>query len=80
MSAMKGMDFNMDRFALVLVILGALNWACMGIFGFDLVAWAFGGSGMVVSRIIYTLIGLAGVWCVSLLFRERQDTERIEGR
>lgn len=61
----------MDRFALVLVILGALSWACVGIFGFDIVAWAFHGQGAVVSRIIYTIIGLAGVWCVSLLFRER---------
>ena len=67
----------MDRVALVLVILGALSWACIGIFGFDIVAWAFHGSGAVMSRIVYTVIGLAGVWCVSLLFRER-DSRRVE--
>ncbi|MCL2030428.1 MAG: DUF378 domain-containing protein [Oscillospiraceae bacterium] len=63
----------MDRVALVLVILGALSWACIGIFGFDIVAWAFHGQGAVMSRIVYTIFGLAGVWCISLLFRERES-------
>ena len=64
----------MDRIALILAIIGGLNWGSIGIFGFDLVAFAFGGSGSAVSRVIYTLVGLAAVWCISLLFRER-DTE-----
>ncbi len=61
----------MDRVALIVAIIGALNWGCLGIFGVDLVALAFGGSGTVMSRIIYTVVGLAGIWCVSLLFKER---------
>ena len=60
----------LDKLALVLVIIGALNWGAVGIFQFDLVAWAFGGSAAIVSRIIYTLIALAGIWSISLLFRE----------
>lgn len=59
----------MDTLALLLSIIGGLNWGLVGIFWFDLVAWLFGGQGSVVSRIIYTVIGLAGLWCVSLLFR-----------
>jgi uncharacterized membrane protein YuzA (DUF378 family) len=62
----------MDTIALLLSIIGSLNWGLVGIFQFDLVAWLFGGQGSVVSRIIYTLIGLAGLWCVTLLFRKGQ--------
>ena len=61
----------MDTLALLLSIIGSLNWGLVGIFQFDLVAWLFGGSDSIVSRIIYTVIGLAGIWCVSLLFRRR---------
>ena len=61
----------MDQIALVLAIIGGLNWGSIGIFGFDVVAYAFGGSGSAVSRVIYTLVGLSAVWCISLLFRER---------
>ena len=60
----------MDTTALVLTIVGALNWALVGIFQFDLVAWIFGGQGALLSRIIYTVIGLAGIWCISLLFKD----------
>ncbi len=60
----------LDKISLILVIIGALNWGSIGLFQFDLVAWIFGGQGAVVSRIIYTLIALAGIWCISLLFRE----------
>ena len=59
----------MDTIALLLSIIGSLNWGLVGIFQFDLVAWLFGGQDMVISRILYTVIGLAGLWCVSLLFR-----------
>ena len=59
----------MDTLALILSIIGSLNWGLVGIFQFDLVAWLFGGQDMVISRILYTVIGLAGLWCVSLLFR-----------
>ncbi|MPM45413.1 hypothetical protein SDC9_92100 [bioreactor metagenome] len=65
----------MDKIALVLAIIGGLNWGSIGIFGFDLVAFAFGGSGSAVSRVVYTLVGLAAVWCISLLFRERDPVD-----
>ena len=59
----------MDTLALILSIIGSLNWGLVGIFQFDLVAWLFGGQDVVVSRIVYTVIGLAGLWCITLLFR-----------
>lgn len=62
----------MDKIALLLVIIGAVNWGLIGIFQFDLVASIFGGRAAVVSRIIYTLVGAAGLWCISLLFRDRE--------
>lgn len=65
----------LDKIALILAIVGGLNWGSIGIFGFDLVAFAFGGSDSAVSRIIYTLIGLAAVWCISLLFRDTKVAE-----
>ena len=61
----------LDRIELVLVIIGALNWGAVGLFGFDLVAFLCGGQMAVLSRVIYSLVGIAGLWCVSLLFRER---------
>ena len=61
----------LDRISLIFIIVGALNWGSVGIFGFDFVSWLFGGSAATVSRIFYTLIGLAGIWCISLLFRSR---------
>ena len=60
-----------NTIALVLVIIGAINWALIGVFQFDLVAYLFGGQAAVVSRIVYTLVGAAGLWCISLLFSER---------
>ena len=59
-----------DKVALILAIVGGLNWGSIGIFGFDLVAFAFGGSDSAISRVVYTLVGLAAVWCISLLFRD----------
>ena len=64
----------MDTIALILSIIGSLNWGLVGIFKFDLVAWLFGGQASVVSRIIYTVVGLAGLWCISLLFRRNRDS------
>ncbi|MBE6541448.1 MAG: DUF378 domain-containing protein [Ruminococcaceae bacterium] len=63
----------LDRISLILVIVGALNWGGIGLFRFDLVAWLCGGQDSVVARIIYTLVALAGIWCVSLLFRSRES-------
>ena len=61
----------LDKISLVLVIVGAVNWALVGIFQFDLVAYLFGGQSAMLSRIVYTLVGAAGLWCISLLFGER---------
>jgi len=63
----------MDRIALVLVIIGGLNWGSVGLFRFDIVAWLFGGQTATVSRVVYTLVGLSAIWCVSLLFKEREE-------
>ena len=62
-----------DRIALLLAVIGALNWGCVGIFRFDVVAYLCGGQTSSVSRVIFTLVGLAGLWCISLLFRERES-------
>ena len=59
----------MDTIALILSIIGCANWGLVGIFQFDLVAWLFGGQDALFSRIIYTVIALAGLWCVTFLFR-----------
>jgi uncharacterized membrane protein YuzA (DUF378 family) len=61
-----------DRIALILVVVGAVNWGSIGLFQFDIVSWLFGGQDALLSRIIYTLVALAGVWCISLLFRENE--------
>lgn len=63
----------LNKIALILTIIGALNWGSIGLFQFDVVAWAFGGMGAAVSRVIYTVIALAGIWCISLLFRDSAD-------
>ena len=65
----------LDRAALALVIIGALNWLAVGLFGFDLVAFICGGQTAVLARIVYTLVGIAGLWCISLLFRENPAGE-----
>ena len=61
----------MDTLTLILAIIGCANWGLVGLFQFDLVAWLFGGQASLLSRIIYTLVGLAGLWCNSFLFRRR---------
>ena len=71
---LRGIDFSLGK-GEILSIIGSLNWGLVGIFKFDLVAWLFGGQGAVFSRIIYTLVGLAGLWCISLLFRKGQHIE-----
>lgn len=64
----------MDRFALILVIIGALNWGLIALFQFDLVASLFGGQSAFLSRVVYGLVGLAGLYCITLLFKERDRT------
>ena len=60
----------LDRIALILSIIGGINWGLIGLFQFDLVAWIFGGQDAIVSRVIYVIVGLCALWCISLLFRE----------
>ena len=67
----------LDRLALILTIVGALNWGSIGLFKFDIVAWIFGGQDALLSRIIYTVVALAGIWCISLLFRERESEDTV---
>ena len=59
-----------DKISLILVIIGAINWGSIGLFKFDIVGWIFGGQDAIVSRVIYVIVGLCALWCISLLFRE----------
>jgi uncharacterized membrane protein YuzA (DUF378 family) len=63
----------MDSLALTLVIIGALNWLLVGLFQYDLVANLFGGADSIISRIIYSLVGLAGIWCIKFYGRDKVD-------
>ena len=65
----------LDRISLILVVIGAINWGSIGLFRFDIVAWLFGGQTATVSRVVYTLVGLAALWCISLLFRSDTVTD-----
>ncbi|MBE6880263.1 MAG: DUF378 domain-containing protein [Ruminococcaceae bacterium] len=65
----------MDRIALFILLIGGVNWGLVGLFQFDLVAWAFGGSASVISRIIYILVALSAVWCISLFFKRNELLE-----
>ena len=68
----------LDRIALFLVIVGAINWGSIGLFEFDIVAWIFGGQGDIVSRIVYTLGAISGLWLTTLFFRSRETAAAIE--
>ena len=61
-----------DKISLILVIIGAINWGSIGLFKFDIVGWIFGGQASVIARIVFTIVGLAGLWCISLLFNGRR--------
>lgn len=67
----------LDRIALILVIIGAVNWGSIGLFQFDIVSWICGGQDALFARIIYTVVALAGLWCISLLFKSR-EVESVE--
>ena len=75
--AYKKGDVKMDRTALILTIIGALNWGAIGLFGVDLVALLCGGQTAILSRIIYTVVGLAGLWCITLLFKEKIPANEV---
>ena len=63
-----------SKISLGLVIIGALNWLLIGLFGFDLVGAIFGGQMAILSRIVYTLVGLAGLWCITFFFSHNAVT------
>lgn len=64
-----------NNIALIFSIIGGINWGLIGLFKFDLVAWICGGQDSILSRIIYTIVGLAAIWCISLLFNNRTAEE-----
>lgn len=69
-----------DKICLVLTIIGGLNWGSIGLFGFDIVAWIFGGQAALLSRIVYTVVALASIWCISLLFRNEDAGDPIKNK
>ncbi len=68
----------MNMIALILVIIGALNWGSIGLFGIDIVASLFGGQMSVISRVIFTLVGLAGLWSISFFFKDSPIIDRMD--
>ncbi len=58
-----------DKIALTILVIGGINWGSIGLFRFDIVAWMFGGQAAIISRIVYAVVGLAALWCISLLFK-----------
>ena len=73
----------LDKIALFILLVGGINWGLVGLFQFDVIAWAFGGSASVMSRILYIVVALAAIWCISLFFRQSEiistgrDKDRI---
>ena len=65
----------MNKLSLILVIIGAINWLLIGLFKFDFVGMLFGGQTSAFSRIIFVIVGLAGLWCISLLFGNKEKRE-----
>ncbi|MGN0653365.1 MAG: DUF378 domain-containing protein [Oscillospiraceae bacterium] len=65
----------LDRIALALLIIGGVNWGLVGLFQFDLIAWLFGSSAALLSRILYILVAVSAVWCISLLFKNNSLIE-----
>ena len=61
-----------DTVSLLLTIIGGINWLLVGVFQFDLVAWIFGGQAALISRVLYTVIGAAALWCITLLFKNKE--------
>lgn len=62
-----------DKIALILLIVGGINWGLVGIFQLDIIAWLFGGAASIISRTLYILVAISAVWCISLLFRSNEE-------
>lgn len=67
-----------NKIALIISIIGSLNWGLVGLFSFDLVAWIAGGPETLLARIIYVVVALAGIWCISLLFHEDDERDHVQ--
>ena len=67
-----------DRIALLLLIIGGINWGSVGLFNFDIVGWIFGGTDSIGARIVFVIVALCALWCISLLFRDRSEIEDKE--
>ncbi len=65
----------LDKIALTILIIGGLNWGSIGVFQFDIVSWLFGGMSSIISRVVFVLVGLAAIWCISILFRDREEID-----
>lgn len=74
-AVLKGRIKMFDKIALALLVIGGLNWGLVGIFSFDLVAWLFGGTGAILSRVVYVLVALSAIWCITFLFRKDSVAE-----
>lgn len=70
----------LDKIALFLTIIGGLNWGGIGLFRFDTVAWLCGGQTSIVARIIYTVVAISALWCISLLVRDRSEIFETTGK
>lgn len=68
----------MNIAALILIIIGAINWGSIGIFGVDIVGSLFGGQLSMVSRIIFTIVGLAGLWSISFFFKDSPIVDKMD--
>ena len=68
----KDLKKMVDKIALFILLIGGLNWGLVGLFEFDLVAWLFGGSAAIISRIVYILVALSALWCISLFFKRNE--------
>lgn len=68
----------LDRLALIILIIGGLNWGSIGLFNFDIVSWIFSGAAHIVARIIFTLVGLCALWCISILFKRNERLSAAE--
>ncbi len=68
----------LDRIALTILIIGGLNWGSVGLFNFDIVSWIFSGAAYVIARIIFALVGLCALWCISILFRKSEHLRAAE--
>lgn len=72
-TSMERSTLMLDRIALVLAVIGGLNWGSVGLFKFDVIAWICGGQDSIAARVIFTVVGLSALWCISLLFRSNTD-------